>query len=439
MKSSDVDKATGLGDPGLPNVTNLVAHSCRSVDAYGRLWDRGLQEVEQVTGMDTGRFAGRWWWGMGASAVQLEGACPTDDWYRWERDGKAPPSGDGIGFADTYKADFILLRDLGVTDFRTSINWARVVPEDGQVDRAAIDYYRSVLEAGRATGLRVWVCLLHSAIPVWFADRGGFAAEDALSTWLEWVDLAADLFGDLAGGWMPFNTPTSYAQKAYLAGTFPPGRRDPQQTATVLRSVHACDFEAALRLRSTGLPVCSNEALLPLYPADESATAATARLDALVWESWLTLARHPRYRDAFDLHGFTYYCGMSVMHDGRPGRYPPQHEPGPLGYVPWPDGIAVVLERLRRELPDGRFVVAELGYGDTGQRDDAARCEYLRKALGHVAVAQDAGMRIEGVSLWTGVDNYEWLAGFDVSFGLFTRTREPKTSASFMRDVMHGR
>lgn len=84
-----------------------------------------------------------------------------------------------------------------------------------------------MLTAAGDPGLRVWVCLLHTAIPVWFAERGGFAAPDALGTWLQWVDFAAVTFGDLAGGWMPFNAPTSYAHKAYLAGTFPPGRRDP--------------------------------------------------------------------------------------------------------------------------------------------------------------------------------------------------------------------
>lgn len=174
----------------------------------------------------------------------------------------------------------------------------------------AIDYDRSVLIAAGDAGLRVWVCLLHNAILVWFADRGRFAAQNALDTWLRWVDFAA------------FNTPTSYAHKAYLAGMFPPGRRDPDEMVAVLKTVHTCDFEAALRLRETGKPTCSNEALLPLYPADDSPETA----HALVWGSWLALAHHPRYVGAFGLHGFAYYYGALVTAQGAgaaaavPGR-----------------------------------------------------------------------------------------------------------------------
>lgn len=392
-----------------------------------------------MTGIETGRLAGRWWWGAAASSVQLEGAAPADDWRRWERSGHAPSSGDGIGFADQYKADFALLRELGLTDVRTSINWARVVPEAGCVDQIAVDHYRAMLDAACAAGLRVWLCLHHFALPCWFADRGGFAGQDSLTPWLEWVDQAAKLFGDLVGGWMPVNTPTSYAQKAYFAGSFPPGHRDAEQTAAVLRALHIADFEAALRLRESGQPVCSNEALLPLYPTDPDAGTATARLSAATWDSWLALVRHPRYRQAFDLLGFTYYCGMAVTPEGQLRPYPPDLSPGPLGYVPWAGGIVPVLQRLRGELPDARFVVAELGYGDAPGRDDAARCAYLAEALGYIADAQDAGMGIEGVSLWTGIDDYEWDAGFEVTFGVFTRAREPKASARFIQHVIRGR
>jgi beta-glucosidase len=39
---------------------------------------------------------------------------------------------------------------------------------------------------------------------------------------------------------------------------------------------------------------------------------------------------------------------------------------------------------------------------------------------------------VRGFFHWTGVDNYEWNHGFDVSFGLFDREREPRGSASFL-------
>lgn len=390
-------------------------------------------------GVEHDEFSGRWWWGTAASAVQVEGAHLADDWYRWEQAGQAPTSGEGSGFGARFAEDFALLRGLGMSDHRLSISWARVVPVEGEVDQAAVDYYRAVLAAGRTAGLRVWVCLLHSAIPVWFADRGGFAGTDALETWLVWVRLAAELFGELVGGWMPFNTPSSYAQKAYLTGLFPPGHRDLNETVAVLGAVHRCDFEAALVLRTTGKPVCSNEALMPLIPADDDAVGAVARLDALVWDSWLGLARHERYAGAFDLVGFTYYYGGVVGADGQIRPHPADQQPGPLGYVRWPEGIVPVLRRLHEELPGARFVVAELGYGGDPQLDDDGRCAYLRQALTHIAAAQDAGMRIEGVSLWTGIDNYEWLDGYEVPFGLFTRDRVPRRSAEFIRSAIRGR
>jgi beta-glucosidase len=382
--------------------------------------------------------AGRWWWGTGASSVQVEGACPADDWFRWPA---APRSGDGNGFARRYREDFDLLREVGTTDHRLSINWARVEPVEGQVDQDAVDHYRAVLSAAGDVGLRVWVCLLHSAIPVWFADRGGFAGERAMQTWMRWVDLAAEVFGDLVGGWMPVNLPTTYAQKGYLTGTFPPGHQVPEQFAAVLATVHACDFEAALRLRATGKPTCSNEAVLPLFPSDDSpeTAAALARLDAIVWGSWLRLAREPRYADAFDLIGISYYYAMTVTGTGALSPFPADGKPGPLGYVPWADGIAAVLDRLHRELPEARVVVAEVGYGDTGGLDDTARCEYLLRAFELIAAAQDKGMRVEGVSIWTGIDNYEWLAGRSVSFGLFDADRRPRRSAELVRSLIRGR
>ncbi|GIJ80409.1 beta-glucosidase [Micromonospora phaseoli] len=371
------------------------------------------------------------WWGTASSAVQVEGACAGDNWYAWERAGRAPESASGNGFAERYHDDLELLARWGFTDHRLSLNWARVLPDPDRVDKVAVDYYRDVLSAGRAAGLRMWVTLLHTALPQWFAHQGGFLGPEAGGHWRRWVDLVADQFGDLVDGWMPVNNPTSFAQKAYLTGTFPPGVRSLPEFFQALTAVHRADFDAASYLRGSGRPVCSNESLTPLVPADDSpqAAAAAAQWDAVVWESWLSLARSDEYADAFDHYGFSYYAVTAVNGSGEARPYPLEASPGPLGYVPWADGLAWVLQRLARELPGRSFVVAELGYGG----DDEGRTDYLSRSLRHIDDARNSGVDVDGVFFWTGIDNYEWLAGDGVPFGLFDRERRPRRSAELVR------
>jgi hypothetical protein len=43
--------------------------------------------------------------------------------------------------------------------------------------------------------------------------------------------------------------------------------------------------------------------------------------------------------------------------------------------------------------------------------------------------AIERGVDVRGFFHWTGVDNYEWLHGFDVSFGIIDRDRNVRPSA----------
>ncbi|MEU8482325.1 family 1 glycosylhydrolase [Streptomyces sp. NPDC048641] len=374
-------------------------------------------------------------WGTASSATQSQGATPADNWWGWEQAGKAPASGDGNAFDTLYASDFALLAAWGFGDYRMSLDWARLEPQPGQHDAHAIEHYRNILKAGRDASLNMWVCLLHTALPAWFAAEGGFLAPKAGETWARHVTFIAETFGDLADGWMPINNPTAYAQKAYLTGTFPPGHASQEEFLTVLQAVHQADFEAALILRQGGKPTSTNEALLTLHPADNSAETAgiAALIDSVVWDSWLNLARTPRYQDAFDQYGFSYYFSPAINASGDLLPYPAANPVGPQGYVPWAPGLGEVLARLHKELPDKRFLVAEIGYGG---EDDASRAVYLQEAIGQVHDAMRTGMDIAGIHLWTAIDNYEWLDGHHVAFGLFDRDRTPRPSARIIQSLM---
>jgi beta-glucosidase len=85
-----------------------------------------------------------------------------------------------------------------------------------------------------------------------------------------------------------------------------------------------------------------------------------------------------------------------------------------------------VLTRLAEELPTTPLLVAEFGIGTD---DDEERAQYLRQGLAVVNRALSVGIDIRGLFHWTGIDNYEWNHGYDVSFGLVDRARRVRPSA----------
>jgi beta-glucosidase len=88
------------------------------------------------------------------------------------------------------------------------------------------------------------------------------------------------------------------------------------------------------------------------------------------------------------------------------------------------------------ELPGTPLLVAEYGIGTD---DDDVRAEYLRRGLAITAEAIERGVDVRGFFHWTGVDNYEWLHGFDVAFGLVDRDRNIRPSAQVLATVaLHG-
>jgi beta-glucosidase len=370
------------------------------------------------------------WWGTGASSNQCEGAAPASDWARWERIGRAPPSGEGNGFATRYAEDFELLASHGLTHHRLSIEWARIEPRQDERDNEAIEHYRRVLEAAHAAGVQPWVCLHHFTLPGWFGDDlGGFLDEKAAGYW--WprhVDFMAETFGDLVFGWKPMNEPVAYALAGFLSGQFPPGKTNVKDFHSVVRNLHAANAHAARLLGGSDAPVATIHNLSPVYAADSSPEARdrAARVEEVMWQSWA----EPELLDPFDLVGFSYYSAFAVAADGSFKNHPRDAKVGPMGYAPWSQGLGEVLHRLADEHPDKPILIDECGIGT---EDDGWRAAYLRECLEQVEQALDDGIDVRGFFHWTAVDNYEWLRGYNVPFGLFDRDRNARDSIEVLR------
>ena len=384
-------------------------------------------------------------WGTAASATQCEGASPASDWWDWERSGHAPPSGEGNGFALRYAEDFSLLAGLGLRHHRLTIDWACVEPEPGRHDPAAIAYYRDVLASALDAGVQPWVCLHHFTLPRWFADSGGFLAErNRTGGWARHVEFIAETFGDLAQGWQPVNETNYYAFAAYRGGGWPPGHNDLAECAQISQAMQLATAEAAVRLRQTGAPVASVFGLSGIQALDE--TPKTTRLAGLLndlnWRAGLELfrdgvlrvpglqpAERPDLADSFDLIGFSFYATNGIR-EGVLVPYPADAPVSPLGYAIWADGLGAVLDQLHRIVPGTPLLVAEYGIGTS---DDSQRAAYLQRGLQVTNEAIARGIDVRGFFHWTAVDNYEWLHGYDVQFGIIDRDRNIRPSARVLQ------
>jgi beta-glucosidase len=382
-------------------------------------------------------FGPDFWWGTGASSTQAEGAAPQSDWYALERAGRMPVSGNGNGFGERYAEDFELYAQHGLTHHRLSIEWARIEPEEGRRDGAAIEHYAEMLAAARAAGVSSWVCLHHFTLPGWFTEMGGGFVDDRARSyyWARHVAFCAETFGDLVFGWKPINEPGAYA------GIYPHG----QKRFDMLGAVLLAQRDAWRELRGGGKPVATIHNLSPVFTVADTipADSMRARLDAMTWDVWMRADRDgvlelpgraavevPDLREACDIVGFSYYSATGVDAEGKIVPYPTSARVGAMGYAPWSEGLAIVLHTLHDELPGRPLLICEHGVGTD---DDDWRSDVLRESISLVERAIDDGVDVLGFFHWTGVDNYEWHRGFDVQFGCFSRDREPRGSAELLR------
>jgi len=112
----------------------------------------------------------------------------------------------GNGFRTRWPDDLALLQEIGLTDVRLTLDWARLQPKPGSpLDVDWVERFEQILQATAAIGLRAWACLHDGSVPRWFDNDGGFANDETFTAWWpRWVERAADRFGDSVQGWIPF-------------------------------------------------------------------------------------------------------------------------------------------------------------------------------------------------------------------------------------------
>jgi len=180
-----------------------------------------------------GSFPNDFVWGAATAAYQIEGGWDEDGkgeniWDVFTRvEGNIKDGSSGQVACDSYHKypeDVELLKQLGVTSYRFSISWSRVIPKGiGEPNPLGIAYYNELINHLIAGGIEPAVTLYHWDLPQALEDQGGWLSED-IQFWFEaYADLCFREFGDRVKVWITLNEPRVTSLSGYGTGSFAPG------------------------------------------------------------------------------------------------------------------------------------------------------------------------------------------------------------------------
>jgi beta-glucosidase len=441
------------------------------------------------------RFPADFWWGASTAAYQIEGSVDADGRAPsiWDTFAAVPGRIENGDTARTacdhylrYRGDVRLMAELGLTAYRFSVAWPRVLPDpDGRPDQRGLDFYDRLVDELLAAGIRPTATLYHWDLPQAIEDRGGWAVRETASRFSEYAVTVANRLGDRVAMWNTLNEPWCSAFLGYGAGVHAPGRTSYAdalaathhlllahgRAAEILRahcpsaqvsialnagtvrpaSGSAADQDAARMIDGMLNRIFFDPLLRGAYPADV--------IDDTAWVSDWSFVRDgdlAEISQPLDAIGVNYYQpdlvaagpGPSLPYPTR-GRVSWTPLEGPVTGMGWavdPSGLHEMLVRITRDYGSIPLYVTENGaaFDDSvtsGRVHDPARIEYLKAHFEAAHRALADGVDLRGYFVWSLLDNFEWAFGYGKRFGLIrvdyeSQERTPKDSAFWYRDVI---
>ncbi|XP_063629940.1 myrosinase 1-like [Cydia splendana] len=177
--------------------------------------------------------------GVATAAYQIEGA--------WDVDGKGPSIWDYLVHTDpdhitdksngdiaansyyNYKRDIEMLKELGVTHYRFSISWTRILPfgRANYVNQRGIDYYNQFIDELLANDIAPFATIYHWDLPQILQEHGGWLNEKMVDWFGDYARIVFQNFGDRVKLWMTLNEPFVHCYFSYGYGVHAPKIRSP--------------------------------------------------------------------------------------------------------------------------------------------------------------------------------------------------------------------
>ncbi|CAN6468856.1 unnamed protein product [Victoria cruziana] len=398
------------------------------------------------------------------------------------------------------------MREMGLEAYRLSISWSRLIPGGrGAVNPKGLQYYNNLINELVANGIQPHVTLHHLDHPQALEDEyGGWLSLKIVEDFTAYADVCFREFGDRVTYWGTMNEANIFAVGGYDIGGIAPGRCSaPYGNCTAGNSsvepyivvhhellAHAAVsqlYREKYKAKQNGWIGINVYAFwLTPYSNSTEDVAATERARDFMF-GWIlhplvhgdypesmkkevgsrlpvfTRTQMNRVKGSTDFIGLNHYSTMYVKHQpNKPdftqrdwgtdmsaqliwvdGNSSSEYSLFNQPVVPW--GLKCALDYLKTAYNNLPVFIHENGLGtppDVGP-NDTKRVDYLSAYIASLLGAVRNGSNARGYFVWSLLDVFEVLTGYEVRFGLYkvdfndkALTRSPKFSAHWYSNFL---
>lgn len=393
-----------------------------------------------------------------------------------------------------YKEDVQLVKKMGLDYYRFSLSWCRILPEGdlGVINREGIDYYNSLINELLANNVQPMITLYHWDLPQILQDLGGWFNPLMAKYFEDYARICFQEFGDRVKWWITLNDPhaqgETYCHEAMCCFNSLAGRGEYLAVHHMLLAhakayrLYEKEFESRFKGKIGITISCPWHTEKTPNPEDIEA-AQLSRQFNIGWIAHPIFSKSGDYppimrqivdenskregrsssrlplftkeeielvQGSSDFFGVNHYVTALASKSSKnlinkdievTLTHDPRWIPTSMAdmfVTPW--GLREVLKWINLQYGNPKVLITENGCGDKGEIVDLGRIDYFGKYLNEIlkAIYLD-GCHVVGYTAWTLLDNFEWVFGYTVKFGLHSvdfrsenKTRTSKASSAFL-------
>lgn len=411
-------------------------------------------------------------WGGAVTAHQSEGGYTLDGKVPAVCDltvtGEYSDFKDGIDSYHRYEEDFDLFQEMGFNAYRFSLDWSRLMSDEGVYNEKGFVFYEHFIDALLKRGTQPIPTLYHFEMPAFLYEKyNGFYSRKVVDIFVELCKKIVDRYHDKVENWIIFNEQNGILQKGpkmFFGAVCPDGVDTQTFDNQIMHNTLIAHSLINEYIHQKGGKVMGMATVVQSYPETchplDTLESMKAQSEAYVFLDVFARGHYNSYyfanmknegtmpeildgdleilkKGITDSLSISYYMS-TISHYGEESltnindvviKKNPYLEMSEFGWTIDPTGLRITLRQLydRYEMP---IYIVENGFGYNdqinadGQIIDDYRIDYMRKHLEEMKLAIQEGVDCRGYLSWGPVDILSSRAQMKKRYGFIYVNRE---------------